>query len=280
MNGTLGPFSLVDRIAEIGLGRRVRGRFAVPAAVASFPASLAVEAVGQLAAWAAMAAADFQSRPVAGLAGLVEIFGAPRPGDILDLSVDLQHAEADAIAYAGLAEVDGRPLVRLTDCVGPMLPMADFDDPQAVRERFGLLCGSPALPSGFAGLPPLPLHFGAVDPGRELRATLQVPASAAFFADHFPRRPVFPGTLLHDAMLRLAARLIGSASGAASAAGTLPSRVSNVKLRAFIPPGERLELSAVLEEAGPRESLLALSARMGNKTVAGARLAVEHGAAP
>jgi 3-hydroxymyristoyl/3-hydroxydecanoyl-(acyl carrier protein) dehydratase len=160
-----------------------------------------------------------------------------------------------------------------------MLPMADFDDPQAVRERFALLCGPTPLSGGFAGLLPLPLQFEASDPGREIRATLHVPESAAFFADHFPRRPVFPGTLLNDAMLRLAARLVRGARGDAAAAALPPSRISNVKLRAFIPPGEILELRAIREEAGDREPLLALSARMGGKTIAGARVAFDQGAA-
>ena len=279
MNRQLGAFSLVDRIAAVEPGLRARGRFAIPAGIAAFPVSLVVESVGQLAAWSAMAAADFQSRPVAGLAGLVEIFDEPRPGQILDLSVELQHAEADAVAYGGLAEVDGRPLVRLTDCVGPMLPMPDFDDPQAVRERFALLRGADAVPGQFAGIPPLPLQFEAIESGRELWASLQVPASAAFFADHFPRRPVFPGTLLNDAMLRLATRLALGTQGETSAAGARPSRVSDVKQRAFIPPGETVELAAILEEADDRKTLLRLSARMGGKAIAGARVTIEHGAA-
>jgi 3-hydroxymyristoyl/3-hydroxydecanoyl-(acyl carrier protein) dehydratase len=278
MNGQLGAFSFVDRIVAVEPGLRARGRFTIPAGIAAFPASLVAESVGQLAAWSAMAAVAFQHRPVAGLAGLVDIFGEPRPGQTLDLSVELQRAEADVIAYGGLAEVDGRPLLRLTDCVGPMLPMPEFDDPQAVQARFSLLCEAGAAPGRFAGVPTLPLQLVATDSGKELRAHLRVPETADFFADHFPRRAVLPGTLLMDAMLRLAIRLAAHAAPGKPEARLLPSQVSDVKLRAFIPPGETLELTALLEEASDRGALLGVSARMGRKRVGGVRIALGRGA--
>lgn len=279
MNGQLGAFSFVDRIVAVEPGLRARGRFAIPAGIEAFPASLVAESLGQLAAWSAMAAVGFQRRPVAALAGLVQIFDEPRPGQALDLSIELQQAEADAIAYGGLAQVDGRPFLRLTDCVGPMLPMTEFDDPQTVRERFALLCGAGAVPGRFAGLPCLPLQFGATDSGQELRASLQVPESADFFADHFPRRAVLPGTLLIDAMLRLAIRLAADAALGLPAERLLPSHVSHVKLRTFIPPGEAVDLAASLEEVGDREVVLGVSARVGRKPIAGARITLGRGAA-
>ena len=74
-----------------------------------------------------------------------------------------------------------------------MLPVEDFDAPEALRERFELLRGGGAAPG------PLPRRRADAastsridDAGRAMRATLHVPATAPFFADHFPRRPVFP----------------------------------------------------------------------------------------
>ncbi|MBI4536615.1 MAG: hypothetical protein HY712_01505 [candidate division NC10 bacterium] len=279
MHGQFGAFSFVDRITEVEPGLRARGRFAIPAGLQAFSASLVAESVGQLAAWSAMAAVGFQRRPVAGLAGLVEILAEPRPGQTLELRIELEQAEADAIAYGGLAEADGTPLLRLADCVGPMLPMQEFDDHQAVRDRFALLCGGGAAPGRIADLPLLPLHLGTADPGKALRALLRVPESAAFFADHFPRRAVFPGTLLMDAMLRLATRLAAEAAAGRPGERFLPAQVSDVKLRAFIPPGETLELTAILEGGSDRETVLGVSARLGRKTVAGARIALGRGEA-
>ena len=139
-------------------GRQIRGRYTIPAGVHDFPLSLVGEAVGQLAAWAAMAAVDFAQRPVAGLAGSIELLQAPRPGQVLELAADLEHVDAESVAYCGTAHVDGTPVIRLQDCVGPMVPLADFDDPQALRTRFDELCRSRRGAGGFPGLPALTLE--------------------------------------------------------------------------------------------------------------------------
>ena len=64
------------------------------------------------------------------------------------------------------------------------------------------------------------------------------PRRAPFFDDHFPRRPVFPATLLLDAQieLALAARRASRAPGR-ERADRVPVRMTHVKVRAFTPPG-------------------------------------------
>src|SRR5207248_10903355 len=143
-----------------------------------------------------MSVVKFERRPVAGLAGGIALLRTVRPGQTLELAADLETVEEDAVAYGGVAQVDGIPVVHLENCVGPMAPAAEFDDPQALRDRFALLCGDGAVPGSFAGVPTISLIRTGGEFGQSARATLQVPASAPFFADHFPRRPVFPGTLL------------------------------------------------------------------------------------
>ena len=65
-------FSFVDRITSVQNATDVRGRYAIPSDVEEFPGALVGEAVGQLAAWAAMSALKFTHRPIAGLAGCIE----------------------------------------------------------------------------------------------------------------------------------------------------------------------------------------------------------------
>jgi hypothetical protein len=76
-------FSFVDRITALEPGTRARGRFAVPAGLPEFSTCLVAEAVGQLAAWVAMAQAEFRRRPVAALSGEMIVRearrGDPRP---------------------------------------------------------------------------------------------------------------------------------------------------------------------------------------------------------
>src|SRR4030095_10715226 len=86
MDGHFRAFSFVDRITGLEPGRAIRGRYSIPAGLANFPMALVGEAVGQLAAWAAMAALEFKCRPVAGLAAEVNFFAPVRPGQILELT--------------------------------------------------------------------------------------------------------------------------------------------------------------------------------------------------
>jgi len=273
MTDHFAAFSFVDRITAFEPGRRARGTFAVPADVSSFPACLVAEATGQLAAWVAMAHVDFRTRPVAALAGDTRFLGAVAPGDTLALAVEIESCDDEAVAYAGWAEVDGARVLELNDCFGAMLPVEDFDSPEALRERFALLCGAGAPPGRFHGVPAPQLVAGEGTRGESAQATLQVPAAAAaFFADHFPRRPVFPATLLLDAQIRLAMRLADEADAAASGDPLVPTRMTRVKVRSFTPPGSTLELAAEIAPPVGGRMAMALTASAEGRTVATARL--------
>jgi 3-hydroxymyristoyl/3-hydroxydecanoyl-(acyl carrier protein) dehydratase len=268
MSDHFAAFSFVDRITAYEPGKRARATYHVPADVPSFPACLVAEATGQLAAWVAMAHVDFRARPVAALAGDTRFLGDVAPGDTLTLAVEIESCDDEAIAYAGWAEVDGVRVLELFDCCGAMLPVDDFDSPDALRERFALLRGVGAAPGRFRGV--APPRFVGTDGvrGQSARATLQVPASAPFFADHFPRRPVFPATLLLDAQIRLAMKLAGDAAGVPLA----PTRMTRVKVRSFTAPGSTLELAAELAPASAGGVAIALTASAEGRTVATARL--------
>ena len=266
-------FSFVDRITSIQAGGRVRGVYHVPAGLTDFSGSLVAEATGQLAAWSAMAAVDFKSRPVAGIAGLVEMLAPVHPGQTLELAADIESVDAGAISYGGEASANGSPVIRLHNCVGPMLPVEEFDDTQALRDRYDLLCGVGAPPGAFAGLPALALEQLVVEPGKSARASLQVPADAPFFGDHFPRKPVFPGSLLMQMKLRLVAELASQlpVNGQPSARWILHS-VSDMKLRTFIPPGELLELDVKTVSNDGTTAEVSVESRRGARLVGAARV--------
>jgi len=267
-------FSFVDRITEFEPGRRARGRYAVPAGIPAFPACLVAEAVGQLAAWVSMAHIGFRGRPVAALANETRFHGDVRPGSALDLEVDIEHCDEHAVAYAGRARVDGRLVIELVDCLGPMLPVEDFDSPEEMAARFALIRGEGAPPGGFHGVPaPRVVRTGGV-PGRSATATLHVPANAPFFGDHFPRRPVFPATLLLDAQIGLAMAVAAEATHWPAGTVPAPARMTHVKMRSFIPPGAELGIDAELAPDGDQKATLRLAARMDGRTAATARLEV------
>lgn len=253
-------------------GRRARGRFAIPAGLPAFSTGLVAEAVGQLAAWVAMAQAEFRRRPVAALSGETRIVGEAAPGEILDLGVEIESCDPDAVAYGGWARVADTPVLELCRCVGPMLPLEDFDAPEAVRGDFETLCGPGARPSRFPGITAPDLSLIDRIPGQRLRAAMHVPVSAPYFGDHFPRRPVFPATLLLDAQIRLAVRLAGETLPPGQR--LRPARVADVKMRSFILPGHTVEIETGMRSATDGAAELTLAAMVDGKRVATGRMEI------
>ena len=270
MNDHFAAFSFVDRITAFEPGVRARGTFAVPRDLVAFPACLVAEAVGQLAAWTAMDRIDFRGRPVAALATETIFHGDVAPGSELELAIEVESCDDEAIAYGGEARVGGVRVIELRDCLGPMLPVADFDAPEALRERLQLLLAGGAPAGRFHGVATPALSMLEGEPGRLSRASLDIPLSAPFFADHFPRRPVFPATLLLDSQIRLALDLARAAVGPALA--LVPKRMTNVKMRSFIEPGSSVVLEAKLAAENDVQEAVRLSASIDGRTVATARL--------
>jgi 3-hydroxymyristoyl/3-hydroxydecanoyl-(acyl carrier protein) dehydratase len=270
MDGHFCAFSFVDRITALERGCSVRGRYAIPPKIEAFPVSLVAEAVGQLAAWAAMAAVDFTHRPVAGIAGKIELLSKVQPDQVLDLSAELESVDTDTVGYCGAAYVNGNPVIRLLDCVGPMVPLNEFDDPDALRARCSFLRTVGATPGSFCGLPTLVLEPSACEPGQFARALLRVPSTAPFFADHFPRRPVLPGTLLMNASIQTAAMLVEATGDRGGI--WLPSTVSEMKLRSFISPGVTLTLEAKVTRSSSNSFSVATESRIDHRLIGSAHV--------
>jgi 3-hydroxymyristoyl/3-hydroxydecanoyl-(acyl carrier protein) dehydratase len=264
-------YSFVDRIDEWVPGRSARGRFFVPPHAGRFSSCLVAEAVGQLAAWLSMDWIEFRGRPVAALATQTRFLGDAIPGRTLELAVQIDSCDDEAVAYSGRASVDGHLVSELIDCLGPMLPVADFDDPQSLRERLALLRGAGAPAGRFRGVSPIRVDVTEEVRGERLRATLHVPQSAPFFHDHFPRRPVFPATLLLDTEIALALDL-ASAAPWAHGNQPLPERVTHVKMRSWIEPGQNVDIDIVQNRPEKGVARAMLGASVEGRTVATARL--------
>ena len=186
-------FSFVDRITEYEPGRRARGLYAVPADIASFPSCLVAEAVGQLAAWVSMAHIGFRGRPVAALANETRFRADVAPGSALELAVDIESCDEHAVAYAGRASVDGAEAIELVDCLGPMLPVEEFDSPASMAERFELILGEGAPPGRFHGVdaPRVTRTAGTPACRRARRCSCPNPRHSSAITS--PAVPVFPG---------------------------------------------------------------------------------------
>jgi len=267
-------YSFVDRIDAFEPGRAAHATFAVPPHLPRFPACLVAEAVGQLAAWVSMERIDYRGRPVAALATETRFLDDAHPGATLELSVTIDRLDDEVVAYGGEARSNGKRLIELVDCLGPLLPVADFDDPEALRTRFALLRGKGAAPGRFRGVAAPKVAVAERVPGVSLRARLDVPREAPFFNDHFPRRPVFPATLLLDTQIDLGLDLARSAEWAAGRA-VMPYRVTHVKMRSFITPAQALDLAIDMKAPVDGIAKATLQAASNGRAVAGARLEIQ-----
>jgi 3-hydroxymyristoyl/3-hydroxydecanoyl-(acyl carrier protein) dehydratase len=271
MDAHFRAFSFVERIASFQQGSHIRGQYTIPRQLDGFPLSLVGEAIGQLAAWGSMSLVDFEYRPLAGLAGQIKLLSSPRPGERVELEANLEKVDEESVEYTGRAFADGRPVVELLDCVGPMVPVVDFDDPVALRRRFDQLRREDSTLPGVAELPSFTLERTGGELGQSASATFQVPTSAPMFEDHFPRRPVFPGSLLMHLNLQLGAPLLSELPAPPNGRWIVESMV-DMKLRSLIPPGTSLQLSARVKhrpEAPPR---LAFETRVNQELIATAGL--------
>ena len=261
-------FSFVDRISSLEPGIRARGHFRVPGAVEDFPSSLVAEAIGQLAAWVSMDQLDYRFRPVAGIAAELTFLRAVHPGQRLDLEVEIDNCSGTDVAYGGRALVDGEIVVELHHSLGPMLPMEEFDQPADVRERFALLRDAGAPEGRYQGVPEIELVPLEQIPGQMLKATLKVPETAPFFGDHFPRRPVFPATLLLSTQLKAAIRLASESDYWPRNTPLWAGRVRDLKMRSFILPGQEPEIRLALADPVQGFALATMTTHIGGKRVA------------
>jgi 3-hydroxymyristoyl/3-hydroxydecanoyl-(acyl carrier protein) dehydratase len=278
--GRFAAFSFVDGITAFASGRRAEGWYLVPSSLAEFPTSLVGEAIGQLAAWTAMAGLDFRTRPLAGLARETLIRGDAIPGRVLELAVELESLAADAVVYDGWARVDGVPIVELRQSIGAMLPTEHFDDPEELRRDLDLLLGPGAPPGRLTDLPVLDTTLEECEPGHSMRTTLHVPDWAPFFADHFPRKPILPGTLLLGTQLRLALELARDLVEPPPGFRLAVSRVMDMKLRRIVPPGKVATLALTVQGHTAGSALLTLDASLGHKPAGSARAEVTLRGAP
>ncbi|MBX3023553.1 hypothetical protein KF840_01445 [bacterium] len=262
-------FLFVDRIEALD-EHGARGTFDLAAGDGALPPWLVLEAVGQLAAWVAMARTDFLSRPVAALIGdaaLDRSLWRERAEGPLLLAARLERIDSRAILYNGTARCGGRVIAELSRCVGPLLPVALFDDPDRVRAHLGALRRGEAV----SGHEPMPLPAAEpveVEANGLRRTRLVVPATAPYFPEHFPRRPVFPASLLAATLDRLAAPAAAAALGVGAACTVA---VHDYKVRAFCEPGSALELSAEPQAVVDGLASIRVHAAAGGKRTASGR---------
>jgi 3-hydroxymyristoyl/3-hydroxydecanoyl-(acyl carrier protein) dehydratase len=266
-------FLFVDRIDALDADA-ARGQLDLAPGTRVVPPWLMIEAIGQLAGWIAMQRTDFRSRPVAALVADARLGdaadGASAVGPVT-LAAHIERFDGRAVLYSGTAHCAAGLIAELRRSVGPLLPLELFDDPEVMRRRLAELRAGTAPPRADTVLPRGMLS--GVEPlaGGGRRARLEVPVAAPYFADHFPRRAVYPASLLADAQSQLGLAVAATAVGVDSARLRVAA-LRNFKVRAFSEPGQVLTLHA--EPDGVRDGVAAvhISAEVSGKRIASGAL--------
>ena len=216
------------------------------------------EALGQLGAWSVMAAKDFVVRPVAGVVGEVAITGEAAVGDSVLLNTTIDSVTDDAVFYHAAASVDGATVLRLENALGPLLPMEQFNDPEEVRERFAGIhrSGDPADASRNPGGAAVPFDLSfdemlSFEGCKEATAVRTLSGQEAFLADHFPRKPVLPLSLLLESLLQLGQKLLEGGDSR-----YVPTGARKVKMSRFVEPGNPLVAKVRVAERSAENALL------------------------
>jgi len=261
-------FHFVDQILELDPGRHALGvkhvtpgdTFVRPTAggETALLSCIIGEALGQLGAWNVMAAKDFSVRPVAGVVGEVVITGEAAVGDSVLLDTTIDSVTDDAVFYHAIASIDGTEILRLENTLGPLLPMEQFNDPEELRERLARIHrpGAPTEAPQPDGVPAVPFDVSfdeilSLESGQDATATLQISGREAFFADHFPKKPVLPLSLLLESLLHLGQMLLDD-----GITRCVPTGVRKVKMSRFVEPGSSLVAKIRVVERSAENALL------------------------
>jgi len=193
---------------------------------------------------------------------------------VIDLEVELERCDEDAISYSGVATMDSIRLMSLGGCDAPMLPLDQFDDPASMQRQLEMLLSGGGVLAAFDPelTDAIPLEaFAHIQGG--MQSEIVAPPAGPFYADHFPRRAVLPATLLLDAAIRLTRR-VAELTNYAAIPLDAPISVRDVKLRAFIDPGDRLQLAVVQVPSESPAMDFAMTAVRDERRVATARISM------
>jgi 3-hydroxymyristoyl/3-hydroxydecanoyl-(acyl carrier protein) dehydratase len=261
-------FHFVDQILELDPGRHALGvKHVTPrdsfvrSGMGGVPVLLSCiigEALGQLGAWNVMAAKDFTVRPVAGVVGEVAISADAAVGDSIVLDTTIDSVTDDAVFYHAVASVEGATVLRLENTLGPLLPMEQFNDSVEMRGRFERILGAGepdvGSPGGEEAAVPFDASFDELlsfEANKEATAILTLSGDEAFLADHFPKKPVLPLSLLLESLLQLGQEVLEDGGPR-----YVPTGARKVKMSRFVEPGSSLVANIRVAERGDDRSLL------------------------
>ena len=103
---------------------------------------------------------------------------------------------------------------------------------------------------------------------RIIQTEKQVKVDEPFFAGHFPGRPIMPGVLICEAVFQSSSILMSKRAGTPSNDAKIPliTRISNVKLKRVVLPGDIMEVEVKLKETLGQAAYMSGKVKVGGKT--------------
>lgn len=285
-------FLFVEGIGDFTLGKSIQGFKKITADTPFlypdeegrfiFPSSLIGETLGQLTAWNVMKANHFSLRPVAGVVSAAHLKKHAYLGDTLHLEAEIEQLDEAAVLYHSKASVNGEEIVRVEGALGPLLPMETFIESTVVQQQFEALLAPNDCLKNKETTTPVSTDYSKliaydkitdVLPQQSLVAEKKIDPKAPYFADHFPRKPVLPMTLLLESKLQLARYFLT----------TLPfiSKFSfvalrKIKMNGFVHPNDQIFSYLTLKEKAAHQLVLAFKTEVNAKRVCVAEVVISY----
>lgn len=275
-------FLLVDKILAFSPGESIQGIKQVTsnayyvcsdeAGRLQFIPSLIGEALGQLAAWNVMKWYDFTLRPVAGMVTSAVLLRPAYVGETLFLESFIDCLDDKAVQYHSIATIDKEEVFRIEGALGPLLPMDDFIDPSeaarqwdAVMHASDGVCPQPKqassrIPSKYIAFDKI-IHYEA---GVSLCGEKVICEDAPYFPDHFPRKQVFPLTILLACTMQLAKVFLAQSPWSHL---TQVQEMRRIKMSEFVYPGDTLRCQITVKHSVEGQVLLHCRSEVNGKRV-------------
>ncbi len=284
-------FLFVDRIIQSSPGEFIRGLKHITKDDSyltrdeqgrpCFMSSLIGETLGQLAAWNVMAHNNFTFRPVAGVVSSARLCRPAYVGETLLLESYIDAVDDTAVQYHSIARVGNEPVFIVEGALGPLLPMLDFIPTHEVQQQYQEIYrpGDWALISDSLRQAKLNTTIGneavsctsmtfdrIIDstPGERISAEKRITRAASYCADHFPKKPVLPMTVLLECIQHLAGQFLAAASLVEQ---YQISELRKIKMNEFVQPGDVVSCSMKIKQQTPEELVLACRSEVNGKRV-------------
>lgn len=289
-------FLFVDRILEFVPGKSITGLKHVTLNDAYLTEnqdnkltllhSIIGEALGQLCSWYVLKSSDFALRLVGGVIEDIQMYGDAFVGDTIFLENDIEELDCEnrVVRVNARASVNGKTIIIFKNGIAPLLPLEDFNNPEDIKTDFARLYrpeahfdhpfDSETYDYPQVNLTPklFPFIYDKIlswKPGQELIAQKNVSMSAPYFADHFPKKPLFPLSIMIEHNLQLSYAFFGKDKSICVPAGKVlrPVAVRKIKIGNFVQPGDSVVTRITLKEKQTDGFILNFHNMVDNKKV-------------